>query len=216
MSDEAMPEHLPAFQTAGQMRLAKLLKALFKARKQFDPTAHDRGRSSVCHALRALIDYVSETADTRPDIVTPLRELLWGLKNLDDGTVVGLLEANELRNRAPDSTAVKVFRASAAVLMQLKHEQGNNLAAAATSVAYQLNRQGYRDRGQRITAKRIKAWRETVMGMADQEEVGVGRYRFALKLLRGRFPSDPKAAFDCYLDMMPDIDRPEIPEKPGS
>ena len=80
-------------QTVGQVRLAKLLKALFEARNAFDPSAHDRGRSGVCHALRALIDYISEVAGTRPDIVVPLRELLYGLKNLDDGTVVGLLEA---------------------------------------------------------------------------------------------------------------------------
>src|SRR6185437_16121471 len=93
MSDEAILKHLPphVLQTVGQVSRAKLLIGLIEARNGFDPSADDRGRSAVCHALRALIDYVSEVAETRPDIVVPLRELLYGLKNLDDGTVVGLL-----------------------------------------------------------------------------------------------------------------------------
>jgi len=214
MPDEVLPALEPdQLVTVGQIRLANLLTALVVARKQLDPSAHDHGRSAVCHALRATVDYISEVAYERPDLVAPLRELLYGLKNLDDGIVVSLLKAKTFGNRPPDPASIKAFRADAAVLMQLKFEEGNTLDVAGRIVARHLDRLGYLDRKQAITGKRVVAWRETVRGLAGTNDISAGRYQFALAMLKGRFPDDPKAAFDCFLDMMPDLDLAQIPKK---
>lgn len=214
MPDEVLPAVEPdQLVTVGQGRLANLLTALVVARKQLDPSAHDHGRSAVCHALRATVDYISGVADKRPDLVVPLRVLLYGLKNLDDGIVVSLLKAKTFGNRPPDPTSTRLFRADAAVLMQLKFEEGSKLDVAGGIVARHLNRLGYQDRKKAITGRRVVVWRETVMGLAGTEDIGAGRYQFALKMLMGLFPDDPKAAFDCFLDMMPDLDLAQLPKK---
>lgn len=196
------------------MALEEFLRALATAVKNFDSSAPDGDRKSMCQVLLAVVQYVTEIIPERPDFAQPLQALLHALSDLDRGRVLPLLQALSIDHRPPDPVSMRLFRADAAVLMQLKFEEGNKLASAATIVCRKLHQLGYRDREQRITAKQIVAWRQAVMGAGDATDVAAERYRFVLKMLAGRFPGDPKAAFDCYLDMMADLDPAHILKNP--
>jgi hypothetical protein len=194
--------------------LVEFLAALVVATRQFDPTAADHGRRSVCEMLLASIRYISDVIPDRPDLMQPARELLYGLKDLDRGTVVPLLEPKKIKNRPPNSYSEGFFRADAAVLMELKRQQGRvTNEAAAGMVARRLNRPGYRDQGNRITGKRVIAWRSDIMVKAGTIDPAAQRFSFVLKLLGERYPNDSDPAYEFYVGCIVDQYTPTILKK---
>lgn len=214
-SESSVASSLPPSLTAsvGSAKLGELLASLMVVRKNFDAFAPDHGRASICHALLAISDYISAIMPQRPDLVHPLRELLYGLKDLDRGTVVPLLEPAEINHRPPNSYSDELLRADAAVLMELKYQAGAERKVAADMVARRLNRLGYRDGGSPITGKRVAAWRDKLSKMAWTKDIAVQRYSFALKALAAKYPNDPASAYKFYLDCFADLDMAKIRKK---
>jgi hypothetical protein len=183
------------------------------ARKSFDPSAPNHGRDAVRYTLLAISEYISAVVPQRPDLVHPLRELLLGLKDLDRGAVVPLLQPSRIDHRPRNSYSVGSLRADAAVLMELMQQGGVSRKIAANTVARRLNRLGYRDGGSKVTGKRVTAWRDEVKIMASTADVAARQFSFALKCLKDKYAKDPMAAFEFYIDCMIDIDMPKILEK---
>jgi len=196
--------------------LATLLASLTRAQKHFDPLATDHGRSSVYEALLAVIDYVSGIIPQRPEVVLPLRELLYSLRSLDDGTVAPLLEPVKVDNRPPNPISQDLLRADAAVLMELKRQHKVGRAEAADTVARALNRLGYRDGGQKITGKQVALWRGQMRKVVKVPDPAAKRYRYVLGMLNADFPNDPKSAFEFYLGCVEKMHPSTISQKGGS
>jgi hypothetical protein len=196
-----------------QRPLAELLACLVQARKRFDPSGPDHGRAGVYQALLGIMEYFAVVIPSRPDLAVPLRELLYALRGLDNGTIVPLVQAVELDHRPPNPISQDLLRADAAVLMELKRQAGEGRKAAAETVARRLNRLGFRDGGQRIIGKRVAAWRDQMRRAVQEPDFDAKRYFWILGKLKDRFPKDPQAAFEFFLDCMTDLDTRTIPNK---
>lgn len=219
MSDQGAQQladaHLAAA-TVGQRNLFELIKSLMLARKNFDPSASDHGRRAVCQVLLAMITFVSETIPDRLDLPQPLQETLFALRDLDRGRVSSLLEPTLIDHRPPMPYSEELFRADAAILMELKKRSGIKRMVAAEIVARRLNERGYRDGNDRLAGKKIAAWRDVARQEIGVSDLGRQRYRFVLERLEARFPGDPEGAFAFYLDVMLDLHFPDILKKPHS
>lgn len=197
--------------------VGRLLGSLMIGRKKYKPSAPDGGREAIYDDLRAIIEFVSTVIPQRPDVVQPLRELLYGLKDLERGTVVPLLKPAKLRGRPLNSYSEELLRADAAVLMDLKQQAGVDRGVAANMVARDFNKHGYRDGGKKITGKCVIAWRNKVKENAGTSNLAVARrFSFALTLLEKSYPNEPKEAYAFYADRMRDMDPAEILKKGGS
>lgn len=205
--------------TRGQQHLAELLASLVRAAKSYDPSCPNHGRNGIYMALLGVIKYVEAVIPQRPDLVLPLRDLLYGLRSLDDGTTVPLLQAAELGHRPPNAISVGVFRADAAALMDLKvaemkvQKKKRFRDEAARAVAQELNRLGFRDDGNRILGKQVADWRERVMKAAQKPNYEATHYLTALRMLKAKFPDDPRAAFSFWLGCMTEMYPVTIPKK---
>lgn len=205
-----------------QRPLAELLATLMHARKRFDPSGPDHGRAGIYQALLGVIDCVRAIIPGRPDLAVPLQELLYGLRSLDDGTTVPLLQAVELDHRPPDAIPQGLFRADAAALMELKvmelrmQKKKKFLGEAVNAVAGRLNQLGFRDSGNRILGKQVADWREHMRKGAQKPDFRSKRYFSLLAELKGKFPEDPKAAFEFLLGCMTEMHAVTIPRKGGS
>lgn len=193
--------------------LGRLLSALMVERKNYDPSVPDHGRAAICYDLLAIIEYVSTVIPQRPDVVQPLRELLYGLKDLERGAVVPLLKPAKIEHRPPTPYSEELLRADAAVLMDLKQQADVDRKSAANMVARRLNQDGYRDRGKAIAGKCVIAWRNKVKEDAGTSNVAAQRFSLALKLLEESYPNDPDRAYAFYIDCMGDQNLPEILKK---
>lgn len=206
-------DRLELLKSPVEKRLAELLASLVRARKQFDPSAADHGRTAIYQALLGVIGYVSDVIPARPDLVQPLHDLLYGLKDLDRGTVVPLLRPADIENRPPNSISQKLLRADAAVLMELMQMDKVERKQAADTVARRLERLGFRDGGKSISGKRVAYWRDKMKKPDGPSDVAVSRYVFALEALKAIYPNDPMSAFRFYIDCMADLDTPAIRKK---
>lgn len=200
--------------TAESDRLIQLLVGLINARKEYDPAAADHGRTSIYQMLLGLIEYISQIVPTRPDLVHPLRDLLYGLKGLDAGSVAPMLTPVEVSGRRVHPIPQELFRADAAALMQLKQWQGVERPLAAAQVALNLNEFGYRDDdGDRLDGKSVVVWRNKMKRPDDPACLAAARYNSILAELKARFSEDHQSAYRFYLNVMPDLDMPSIPSK---
>lgn len=202
--------------TVAQRNVFRLMKSLVLARESFDPSAPDHGRKAIYQALLATITFVSETNPDRPDLLQPLQEMLYALRDLDRGTVHPLLEPVSIAHRPPNSNSDELFRASAAILMELKIQQRIGRMVAAELVARRLNERGYRNGHDRLTGKHIAAWRDMARQGTGASDLGGQRYRFVLERLKASFSGNPENAFAFYLDVIPDLHFPDILKKPHS
>ena len=205
-----------------QRPLAELLASLMHARKAFDPSGPDHGRGGIYQALLGIIDFLTEIIPQRPDLVVPLRELLYGLRSLEDGTVVPLLQPIELAHRPPNAISMDLFRADAAALMELKVAELRAQKApkyrneAAASVARRLNRLGFRDNGDRILGKQVADWRDRMRKGAQKSNFETKRYLSVLAKLKAKFSEDSKTAFEFFLGCMTEMHAVTIPRKGGA
>lgn len=200
--------------TAESDRVIQLLVCLISARKEYDPTAADHGRSSIYQMLFGLIEHVSQIVPARPDLVHPLRDLLYSLKGLDAGSVAPMLMPVEVSGRRVSPIPQELFRADAAALMQLKQWQGVERPLAAVQVALNLNELGYReDDGNRLDGKSVVVWRNKMKRPDNPACLAAARYNSILAELKAQFSEDHQAAYRFYLNAMPDLDMPSIPSK---
>jgi hypothetical protein len=207
-----LPQHV-VLTSFGSAKLAELLASLLQARKKFDPSAADHGRTGVYHALLAVDNYISEVFPQRPEVNHTLRELLYSLKSLDKGTVGPLVEPAKIDHRPPLPIQRDLLRTDAAVLMELKRLEGIERKRAADTVAGHLNKLGYRDGGTKLTGNRVAVWRGQMRKMVRTSEPAAKRYGDVLRALKLRYPDDPKAAFEYYLGCVAGMHMPTIPKK---
>jgi hypothetical protein len=153
-------------------KLAFLLRV---SKAQFNPDSDDHGRSGVRNALIAVIYFISRVLPDGPDLASSLNELLLALKDLDVGQVVPMVQRANVENRPPTSRSTLLFRAMAAVLMELNQQAGFPRREAAEKAARELNRAGYRDgpKKQRITAAQVEDWRDNVKAPRASNDLGV-------------------------------------------
>jgi hypothetical protein len=200
--------------TAENDRLIQLLVCLMPARKTYDPGAADRGRSAIYQMMLGLIEYVSQIIPTRPDLVHPLRDLLYGLKGLDEGSVAPMVMPVEVSGRRVAPIPEVLFHADAAALMQLKQWQGIERPIAADQVARDLSKLGYTDDdGGELHGKNVVVWRNKMKRPTDTSRRAAERYRFILADLKARFSEDHRSAYRFLVDAMLDLDMPSIPSK---
>jgi hypothetical protein len=196
--------------------LRKLSFLLRVSKAQFYPDADDHGRSGVRNALIAVINFISQVLPDGPDLASSLNELLLALKDLDVGQVVPMVQRANIENRPPISLATLLFRAMAAVLMELNQQAGLSRREAAVKAARELNRLGYRDGAkQRITAAQVEDWRDNVKAPQASNDLGAQRYSLSLEELQRQYPGKPQEAFKFVLDVLPGLSTPTIPGKPS-
>ena len=204
---------------SAQRPLSELLASLMHARRNFDPSESDYGRAGIYQALLGIIDYITAVIPHRPDLLIPLRELLYGLRSLDDGTTVPLLQAVELDHRPPNGISQDLLRADAAVLMELKvmelrlQKKPKFRDEAANMVAHLLNRLGLRDGGDRIIGKQVAAWRDQMKKGVQKPDFAVKRYFWTLGELRADFRTILRRRSSISSVASSEMHAPTIPKK---
>src|SRR3979409_1698211 len=104
--------------------VANLSILLQISRMQFGPDGTDHGRSGVRNALIGIIHFISTVFVDGDDLVSPLNQLLYGLSDLDKGTVIPLLDRAKIDGRPRHSLLTQRMMAVAAVTMELHQKAG--------------------------------------------------------------------------------------------
>lgn len=196
---------------------AKLATRLKVSKDRFRPDADDHGRSAARDALAAAIEFISEILPEGAELALPLHQVLYGLKDLDAGQVVPLLQRAEISNRPPDPLVARLFEAKAAALMELHRVAGLSRKEAGRAAARDLNRCGYRDaQRQPITGTQVMHWRDRVKAARLSTDLPAQRYRLCLDGLNALFPNKPREAVAFFLDALPRMIPPAIPQNPTS
>lgn len=194
--------------------VAKLSLLLRISRMQFNPEADDHGRSGVRNALIGIIHFISTVYGDGYELVSPLNQLLYGLKDLDDGRVIPLLEAATINHRPPDARETQRMKAIAAVAMELHVKAGLSRSDAAAQAARDLDKHGCRDEDdQRITGKQVENWRYRARegGSGDLAR----QYSMILIELEKLFPKQPGQALQVLLDTIAELAPSAIPQNPA-
>ena len=147
------PEIAAAFQNLWMM---------LQLASEYDPNQPDHGRSSARIALIGVMNFLAVLFPQLDTLPLALQDLLQGLVDLDQGTVVPLLARADLRGRPPTSFSDALLRGlAAAALTRLVDGREMPLKEAAAYVARRLNGLGYGPK--RLSGVQVAKWRENVM-----------------------------------------------------
>lgn len=195
--------------------LRKLSSLLTLSNAQYKLGAEDHGRMGARDALIAVINFVSQAIPDGAELALPLNQLLYGLRDLDAGQVVPLLQPKKVTKRPPAPFATGLFRAMAAVLMELYQRAGMAREVAAAKAARDLTNLGYLDHKQKaISAAQVEDWRDKMRVEQRTKNPAGQRYSRTLAELEKRFPAKPLAAAQYLLDALPAIEPPAVPRIP--
>jgi len=176
---------------------------------EYNPTLPDHGRSSARIALIGVLEFLAVLFPDRPSLPVALQDLLQGLVDLDQGTVVPLLEPTESKGRPPNPLSEELFRALPAAAMTVLMERGGmDRERAAREVARRLSKLGYR-RGN-ISYSNIAKWREKMMTERAAENLAVQRYELGLQSVKDM---EPGKALKLLVDNLPTLHPAEFANK---
>jgi hypothetical protein len=183
---------------AGQ--ISKLLHVLESA--QIDPpSGNQKARAVVGNALICVIDLVQEFKPDNPTCVQPLRNLLYALKNLDQGHTSELLKKYKPRGRAPKSVEDVLVRSLICAAMTCLVKGGMKREEASRAVYRTLHAKRFKfpdlirkakSSGSFRAGAQIEKWRERIMEEERSNNLTGRSYRDALELVR-EIPPDRAA-----------------------
>jgi hypothetical protein len=154
---------------------------------EYDPNQPDHGRSSARIALVGVMNFLAVLFPQLDTLPLALQDLLQGLVDLDQGTVVPLLARADLRGRPSTSFSDTLLRGlAAAALTRLVDGREMPLKQAAAYVARRLNGLGFGPK--RLSGVQVSKWRENIMAAFVREDLAAQRYQLALKLVEGKAP----------------------------
>lgn len=166
-------------------------------------------RAGAKNALIASAVFIRAVFPNGNDLARPLSVLLHALEDLDSGHVGALVKPAELNGGRTLAFEVELQRADAAALMELYRKAGMPNSQAADQTARSLNRLGFRDDKSRITAKRVKYWRNQLK--AHRNSTGAKRYAAVLRVVADHYPTEPSEAPKILINLLPDLHAMSIP-----
>lgn len=152
----------------------------------------DGGRLGAIVALSAVLEWLNAHPLFIPEnSLQPLSNLRDALLDLDQGGNPPMLRAQEGRPQL--TTAQRIMRAVAAFAVDMLMKSGEAEIAACTTVARELDRQGWRRAGNKpVNATTVQNWRKTVRGGSPAEDDETDHYQhFLTVLVNGNAPGDP-------------------------
>lgn len=136
------------------------------ARVNFETQPQDHGRGGALIALTAVCDFIERFQDMDGErLAFPLRALMFGLIELDNGVVHPMLEREKPDGRPSAPQAWKTLVGFAVTAMEAAMHEGVPRKQAAALVAADLHRRGYRQSadGRAIAAATVANWRSRAM-----------------------------------------------------
>ena len=163
------------------------LGVMLQLASEYDPNQPDHGRSSARIALIGVMNFLAVLFPQLDTLPLALQDLLQGLVDLDQGTVVPLLARADLRGRPSTSFSDTLLRGlAAAALTRLVDGREMPLKQAAAYVARRLNGLGFGPK--RLSGVQVSKWREKLTAPSVKEGPAAQRYQLALKLVEGKAP----------------------------
>ena len=177
------------------------------ARTQFHTEDPDHGRSGARNTIIAAIHFISRVLPDGPELVLPLKSILYGLEDLDNGHVPPILTRAKLGKKGPVALGSRITRAMAAALMDLYQQAGQERRASAISASQKMNHLGYRDdKRMKISATQVENWRDTMKENQGADDLPARQYATTLSMLAGMFPGKPERAAEFFLQNLPFIE----------
>jgi hypothetical protein len=186
--------------------------ALKLALSGYDPAQPENARACMRIALVGVIQLLADLYPDDQKFLLPLRELLYGLNDLDHGKVLPFLRPTKVPNSPGNSLSYELFKAIPAAAMTCLMKKGKSRAEAAREVARSLSQMGFTDpSGKPISAAQITGWRVKMMTELARENLAAARYQSALNWVSAM---EPQVAAQFLLGSLPDLSPSKNPKKP--